>query len=311
MSSLNFDDAVITADKIMAKKNPKFRIISKLMVSRKIRPYGYFCYYYLRWVDDFIDCKSNSLDKKKVFFKHQSALAQLLINGETVKINYIEEYFLLYFMKFVLAEDSRLIIDSFILLLGTLGNDIRRLENSGLFSENEKQSYMNENTKSLFNITNFFLFPKLAFKYQADFNCIRTLVHTFLIRDLAEDYKLGYINISNEEIIRYQLNLVDLLEDNNLVLWYKDNFALFNKWLNEDARILKKFPLKLKFFWFWQFPYCVHKMNRIKFYNYNHRIDVPKSAAKEIKLYILTILNMFKFIYKIFLPLAFTSFNLD
>jgi hypothetical protein len=310
-SSLNFDEAVNAADKIMAKKNPKFRIISKLMISRKIRTYGYFCYYYLRWVDEYIDSNFNSLTEKKVFFENQKTLTYSIIKGENVKLNFTEEYFLLYFMNYALSQPTRLLVDSFTRLLGTIGDDIRRLENRGLFSENEKQSYMNENTKSLFNITNYFLVPESAFKYQTDFNCIRTLVYTFLIRDLEEDFNLGYINISDEEIRRYQLNVVDLLNDNNLVIWYKDNFSLLNKWLNEDILILKKFPLKLKLFWFWQFPYCVHKMNRIKFYNYNPTIETKKSAVKEIKLYTLTILSTFKFIYKIFLPLEFTSFNFN
>src|SRR3990172_1970523 len=307
MSSISFDDAVKAADKIMTKKNPKLRRISKLMVSRKTRAYAYFCYYYFRWVDDYIDSKFNSVDEKKIFFKNQSDLAQLLINGETVKLNFAEEYFLLYFIKFVLAQDSRLLVDSFTLLLGTLGDDIRRLENNGLFSEKEKQLYMNDNTESLFNITNFFLIPKSAFKYQNKFNCLRTLAHIFLITDFAEDFGSGYINISNEEIRKYQLNAADLLNDNSLVTWYKDSFTKINKWLNEDTLILRKFPLKLKFFWFWLFPYCVHKMNRIKIYNYDSRKDLTRSAVKEIKIYSLTILSTFKFIYKIFLPSEFTT----
>ena len=307
MSSMSFDDAVKTADKIMTKKNPKLRRISKLMVSRKTRPYAYFCYYYFRWVDDYIDSKFNSLDEKKAFFKNQTTLAQLIINGENVKLNFTEEYFLLYFMNFALSQDTRLLVDSFTLLLGTIGDDIKRFQNGGLFSENEKQRYMNDNIKSFFIITNFFLQPKSAFKYQNKFNCLRTLVHTFLINDLAEDYSLGYINISNEEIRKYQLDAADLLNDSSLVIWYKDSFAKINKWLNEDTLTLRKFPLKLKFFWFWLFPYCVHKMNRIIIYNYDSRKDLTRSAVKEIKIYSLTILSTFKFIYKIFLPSEFTT----
>lgn len=307
MSSMSFDDAVKAADKIMTKKNPKLRRISKLMVSRKTRPYVYFCYYYFRWVDDYIDSKFNSLDEKKAFFKNQTTLAQSIINGENVKLNFTEEYFLLYFMNFALSQDTRLLVDSFTLLLGTIGDDIKRFQNGGLFSENEKQRYMNDNIKSFFIITNFFLQPKSAFKYQNKFNCLRTLVHTFLINDLAEDYRLGYINISNEEIRKYQLNAADLLNDSSLVIWYKDSFAKINKWLNEDTLILRKFPLKLKFFWFWLFPYCVHKMNRIIIYNYDPSKDVTRSEVKEIKLYSLTVLSTFKFFYKIFLSFEFTT----
>jgi len=304
---MSFDDAVKAADKIMTKKNPKLRRISKLMVSRKTRPYVYFCYYYFRWVDDYIDSKFNSLDEKKAFFKNQTTLAQSIINGENVKLNFTEEYFLLYFMNFALSQDTRLLVDSFTLLLGTIGDDIKRFQNGGLFSENEKQRYMNDNIKSFFIITNFFLQPKSAFKYQNKFNCLRTLVHTFLINDLAEDYRLGYINISNEEIRKYQLNAADLLNDSSLVIWYKDSFAKINKWLNEDTLILRKFPLKLKFFWFWLFPYCVHKMNRIIIYNYDPSKDVTRSEVKEIKLYSLTVLSTFKFFYKIFLSFEFTT----
>jgi len=304
---MSFDDAVKTADKIMTKKNPKLRRISKLMVSRKTRPYAYFCYYYFRWVDDYIDSKFNSLDEKKAFFKNQTTLAQLIINGENVKLNFTEEYFLLYFMNFALSQDTRLLVDSFTLLLGTIGDDIKRFQNGGLFSENEKQRYMNDNIKSFFIITNFFLQPKSAFKYQNKFNCLRTLVHTFLINDLAEDYSLGYINISNEEIRKYQLDAADLLNDSSLVIWYKDSFAKINKWLNEDTLTLRKFPLKLKFFWFWLFPYCVHKMNRIIIYNYDPSKDVTRSVVKEIKLYSLIVLSTFKFFYKIFLSFEFTT----
>ena len=307
MSSVSFDDAVKTADKIMTKKNPKLRRISKLMVSRKTRPYAYFCYYYFRWVDDYIDSKFNSLDEKKAFFKNQTTLAQLIINGENVKLNFTEEYFLLYFMNFALSQDTRLLVDSFTLLLGTIGDDIKRFQNGGLFSENEKQRYMNDNIKSFFIITNFFLQPKSAFKYQNKFNCLRTLVHTFLINDLAEDYSLGYINISNEEIRKYQLDAADLLNDSSLVIWYKDSFAKINKWLNEDTLTLRKFPLKLKFFCIWLFPYCVHKMNRIIIYNYDPSKDVTRSVVKEIKLYSLIVLSTFKFFYKIFLSFEFTT----
>lgn len=305
MSSISFDDAVKAAEKIMIKKNPKLRRITRLMVSRKTRPYAYFCYYYFRWVDDFIDSQVNSISEKKTFFKNQSVLAQSLINGETVKLNVTEEYFLLYFMKFALAQDSRILVDSFTLLLRTIGDDIKRLENNGLFSENEKQLYMDDNTNSLFNIINFFLKTESAVKHQNDFNCIRALVYTLLFRDLEEDFLLGYINISTEEIKKYQLNVADLPNDKNLVTWYKESFNLFNKWLNENIPTIRKFPLKLKFFWFWLFPYCVHKMNRIKIYNYNPRKDVARLAAREIKLYAMTILSTFKFTYKIFMSFEF------
>lgn len=299
---VKFEDAVKTADKLLAEKNPKLKLLSKFMISHKLKPYASFCYYYFRWVDDYIDNKFNSIEDKKKFFKNQTCLVNSFMKCENGKANYIEEYFLFYFLEFIREQNAEFLIDEFKLLLITIGEDIKRLENNGIFSEHEMQRYMNDNIRSFFRIINFFLQPKSALIYQDNFNCLRTLVCVFLINDLSEDFSLGYINLSAEELRRYQIDSSNLLDDKNLKKWFKDKFAVLNEWLEEDALVVKKFPLKLKLFWFGLFPYCVHKMNRIKIYDYNPRKDYRKNLLKESKLHLLTFLSVFKFSYKIFAP---------
>lgn len=300
-SSIGFDDAVKAADKILTEKNPKVKRITRLMISSQIRPYVIFCYYYLRWVDDFIDNNINPLDKKKIFFSNQTSLINSIAKSENFELNNPEEYFLLYFMKFALAQNTRLLIDSFILMMKTIGDDIKRLEKKGIFPDKEKQKYMDDNTKSLFNIVVFFVQPKSASRFQNKYNCIKTLVHILFIKDLAEDFSSGYINISSEEIERYHLNSNNLPEDPKLAVWYKDTFAQFNKVLKKDAALVRKLSLKLKLFWFWLFPYCIHKMNRLKIYDYNPNIYLNRNLVKEARIYSLTILAAIKYFYIIFM----------
>ena len=223
-SSISFDEAVKAADKTMAEKNPKVRLLVKCMISHHIRPYAYFCYHYFRWVDDYIDNNSIPLKDKKSFYNEQVSKVTSCINREFVQTNFVEELFLRYLIEFLHERNAHFLMEDLKLLLKTIGDDIRRQENGGIFSQDEMQNYMNDILRSFFIITNYFLHPKIALQYRNDFIYLRTLVHIFLVNDLAEDFELGYINLSSEDLQQYHIDSTNLLTDKNLKIWFIDRF---------------------------------------------------------------------------------------
>lgn len=299
--SLSFENAVKAADEVMRKKNPKLRRITKLMVSRKTRAYAYFCYYYLRWVDDYIDDNKRNLENKKNFLTQQLKLITSILGTQKIQPNFTEEYFLFYLIEYLRSQQKTNLISLVITMLNTISQDINRLENNGIFSESEMQKYFEGQAKTTFRIVNFFLHPQLSEEYDDKFTCLLTLAQITLFRDLADDLDLGYINISKEDIIKFELSTNDLLRDKKLKYWYEEKISSCKKRLNEDIRIVKQLPFKLKLFWFWLYPYCNHKLNRLKIYEYNPTKLKQKKFVNEVILYLTACFNTVKAFFIVFI----------
>jgi len=295
-----FEEAVKTADKILRKKNPKFRKIGTLLVSKELRLYGYYCYYYLRWVDDFIDDNRNSTESKKIFFSSELNLVSAIASGKNVELNFPEEYFLVQFINYSILIGKPHLADLIIIMMKTIDQDINRLENDGIFSEAELQKYLDAEAESLFGIANIFLFPQKEIEYKNKFSCIKTFIKFSLVKHLIEDIDLGYVNISKEEIAMFNLDYDNLINDRNLKDWYSYKISKFKQEIVTEMEIVKVFPFKMKFFWFWVFPYCFHKFYRFKLYKYNPQEMKRKKLFKELYLYSFSIINIFRLFFKIF-----------
>lgn len=299
--SLNFESAVKAADEVMRNKNPKLKRISNLLVSGRIRPYFYLCYYYLRWVDDFVDDNKNSIESKKIFVEHQLNLICSLMEGKSPHLNCAEEYFLFYLIEYLRSLQKSNLINLIVVMLNTIRQDVHRLEKDGIFTEAEMQKYFEDQAKSGFGIVNFFLMPKEHYKYDDKFTCVLTFIFISFAKDLFNDLKLGYVNISREDINKFKLDVNNLLNDSKLKDWYKDVVISWKESLKKDVSVIKELPIKLKLYWFWLYPYCLHKINRIKIYDYTPINLKQKVLINEVILYLTAGLNTIKAFYKVFI----------
>jgi phytoene/squalene synthetase len=72
-----------------------------------------------------------------------------------------------------------------------------------------------------------------ADKYDEGIGC--KLVH--LLRDFIEDFSQGYVNISQDDIERYRINL-DNINDDKFRAWVKDKVGLAKKYFRKGKRNL-------------------------------------------------------------------------
>jgi hypothetical protein len=305
--SLNFEAGVKIAEQIMHEKHSKLRRISRYLISRNRRKSAHHCYHYLRWVDDFIDDKNKSIELKLQFYEAQLNLVKSLSMNLKVSLNHPEEYFLYHFINYASEQGKSSLIDSLLIMLDTIYQDIWRLQNNGIFSEIDLQKYHAAQSKSLFIILNHFLLPDESQKYDDKFECLKSITALTFIKDLKADLDLGYINISTEDILRYQFDLNNLLNDDTLRKWYIDKFSAFRLNLAEEIKIVKRLPLRLKIFWFWMFPYCYHKMNRIEAYNFNPKRFEDRKFFIELQLYVKLAFSIIFTSFRAFIPSKFTS----
>src|SRR3970282_2606654 len=72
------------AENLARKRSPKAWLILNFLIPRARLKYLFFCYAYLRWVDDVIDNKAVGKDEKKKFINEQIELQLSISNGRNV-----------------------------------------------------------------------------------------------------------------------------------------------------------------------------------------------------------------------------------
>ncbi len=178
--------------------------------------------------------------------------------------------------------------------------DAQRLYNNGIFTGNELNEYLDKVVVPVFNLTYYFLLPKVKIR-KSDKYIGRFIWRVLILRDFFEDVDSGYINISKEEIEKYNLNLRHIKKDNNRMDWMKDKYPECLTILNEDILVFNSMPLKIKLFWSPIYPFMIYDIIRIKMYDYNFGVKHKKEFKKEVKIYLQSISLSIKFFFKIFL----------
>jgi hypothetical protein len=326
---INLAEVIKSAEQITKEKHYKFRILVKIFISRRIGKYLLLCFAYLRWIDDFIDDKSNTIAEKRIFLANQKSLFESISNGNSSCVKVFEENFLLYYLDYAISINSTVLIDglrnilntfetdvnklsinSTVLIdglrniLNTFETDVNKLENNGLITQNELDKYIGIQTKALFNIIYNFLMHNS--ELNINYCVLPSFYHIDLLRDLKEDADMGYINVNIEDINEFKLNYYDLMNDKNLPEWIMFKLNEIEQILDGELEVIKKMPFKVKLFFYGLFPYINTKILRLRTYNYKLKGTVEETLMKEIKIYFLSIIHAIKFIKKIF----FGSINL-
>ena len=162
--------------------------------------------------------------------------------------------------------------------------DVQRTERDGIFTESEMNAYINKMSKSFFDVTASFILSAGKYPFR---DVIVTTASTkiWMIRDLIEDLEHGYINIIKENLILYNLNVNDLLQNSNLKIYLEDEINNLIRLLLDEAKIIKQFPLRLKLFNFYTQIYYLPELFRVKEYSFDPRKVYNKIFKNECKAY--------------------------
>jgi hypothetical protein len=265
---ISIDAAFPLAENIAKSKSPKAKFILDLIVDKKDRGYLNFLYAYLRWVDDFVDDPQNkSLGKIKFISRQKRLLKDFSYSRNNTQLN-IEESFLFFFIGYAVDQKKVFLIDAAKTMLESIEMDAQRLNKDGIYSAKEMNIYVNKNSKAFFDIMTGFVEPGSSLTSK-NIYIGRFATKLFMLRDLADDIKLGFINITREAIESYSINKLNLSEDKNLNNWARNEFDNLKKILFEEALIVKTFTFKLRLFNYYSQIYYLPKIYRLKANNFD------------------------------------------
>ena len=307
---LDLNEAIKRADKIIQDKSSKLRLVCKIFFTKKKRNYLFLCYAYLRSVDNFIDDRIKTIDEKKNFIKNQKSLLTSLLNKNGANINSVPEHFLYYIIRYAHSTGNTSLPDELSNMIKTFEWDLQRLENNGIYSQNELEQYISNQATSLFSIIYCFFpdqngeiniksdtFSSLNYLFNLVFSSLHNL---FMLGGFNEDLDSGYINITKEEFQIYDLNENDLANNEKLKVWVANKLALIEKLMDEQIAVVKTLPFKLKLYLYGFFPYQYIRIQRFKEYEYTIDDSDKKQFIKEVKVYLKTFIYEVKVFAEIF-----------
>jgi phytoene/squalene synthetase len=299
--SYNFVTVAEFAKNIARKDQPKASRILDFLIDKPKRDYLNLCFTYLRWTDDIVDNPELPVEQKKKFIEHQKDLISLSISKESFKPSGIEEACLFYFAEYAISVNNIILLDEVKNMVEAMCMDVKRLEGSGIFSNEELEHYINLMSKSIFTILyNFIAFP--GFEYRKEFylgSKFNTIA--LMIRDLVEDINAGFINIPEEDINRYKLDVRNLQKDKNFPLCLAERIKYIFGILYEEADLLKYLPFKFRIFTYYSLIYRMVWVIRAKVYGYNLKYITEQTIFKELKTYFLSFLLSINIFFKGFI----------
>src|SRR3989304_5926057 len=122
------------AENLARKRSPKAWLILNFLIPRARLKYLFFCYAYLRWVDDVIDNKAVGKDEKKKFINEQIELTLSISNGKNVIPQTNQEAFLFYLISFAIINNKLQLLNELEKMLSAMKMDVQRLEYDGIFN---------------------------------------------------------------------------------------------------------------------------------------------------------------------------------
>jgi len=273
------------AENIARKRSGKAWLMANLLVPRSRRGYLFLCYAYLRWVDNFVDNTEKSFNEKKDFIENQINLIDSICSYKNPDLNSTEETYLYYFLNFSFQNKKESLVEDLRNMISAMRMDVYRLRCEGIFSEKELSCYISLLNKSMFGITDAFLLADKG--SNTDYkNLGKLLWYAGILRDFFEDLECGYINISREDIDKYSINIRNAGEDENLNKWLKDKVPEILNLLENEVSLLKSMPFRVRLFWSFAYPFYLHKILRIKVYNFSYNYLSKKNLIYEIRSYL-------------------------
>ena len=288
------------AENLARKRSPKAWMILNFLIPRARLKYLFFCYAYLRWVDDVIDNKAVGKDEKKKFINEQIELTLSISNGKNVIPQTNQEAFLFYLISFAIINNKLQLLNELEKMLSAMKMDVQRLEYDGIFNKYEQSSYISLQTGAMFGFVHSFIQPNDIYsgKYQRLGNFFW---YAGALRDFKKDLECGYINISKEDLINYEIDIEHYNKDKNLKKWLKDRVAQLFKLLENEVKILNDMPFKIRLLWSIAYPFYLHKIIRIKMYGHTFDYETKFNLIKETKSFMAALALGTKAIIKIML----------
>lgn len=302
MEKISIDEAFIKARNIAKKKSPKATFLLDYAVSKHIREYLNLCYAYLRWVDDVVDNPEIALSTRKSFINKQKSLIESYKDNLTQEPTEIEEYFLYYFVEFAIQNNMNVLIDSVYQMVDTISWDVERLESDGVFSQEQLDSYINTQSESFFNILYYFSTEKDPHKqFDIDLGISNAITRLYMIRDLKVDINSGFINVSREDLARYNIDINNLILDKNLSIWIEDKVKYILSALYNESTKLRLMSFKIRIFHFYSNFYYLPKIIRYRVYGCFIGSSDKRSVFKEIETFWQSFLISLKLFNNIFI----------
>ncbi|HSP89079.1 MAG TPA: squalene/phytoene synthase family protein [Ignavibacteriaceae bacterium] len=296
----DFETAAEFARNIARNDQPKASKILDFLIKKPERDYINLCFSYLRYADDIVDNPDLPVNQKKKFIEHQKNLISLIYKKNFPEPSGIEEACLIHFAEYSLSTNNLLLLDEVKNMIDALDMDVHRLENSGIFSNEELDHYINLMSKSVFNILYSFTLPKSGYREEFFLGSKFTTI-ALMIRDLEEDIDAGFINIPAEDIKHYNIDLSNLKRDKNFSICLEERIRFIFGVLYKEASLLKYLPMKFRIFTYYSLIYRMVWVVRAKIYKYNLKYISDQNFINEIKTYFLSILISINIFFKGFI----------
>lgn len=300
VESYTLEQVVKFSRQYALKESPKAARILDLTVDSSIRNYLNLCFTYLRFADNFIDHPATPVCEKRKFIDEQKKIISLLKSGNyprNINTNKMEEACLFYFSDYAIKSNNLILIEALQKMICALEMDVCRLEDSGIFSNDEFDRYIKLMSKSLHNILHIFFVSDPHYLSEEFYLNVFT-ANAQMIRDMEEDINAGFINISREDIEHYNLNTADLKKDKNISVWLEGRVNYLWNILYAEAARLKCSPFKIRIFIYYSLIYYMTWIVRAEVYDYNIQAYTKKNFSGEIKSYLIAFIKSIEIFLK-------------
>jgi phytoene/squalene synthetase len=220
---LTLQDLQIVARQRAKASNLTAYLLVRLFTKADRRDYLFLIYAYFRWIDDMVDSPGTSKEEKERFIEQQRGFLANLYDGQAcLETCTLEEQFAQWFVAYD-REIGFLLKDDVLGMFSVLKHDLDR--DRAPWSAEEMYEFICLESKSYINMIRFSCGEtgnyKGANRYDEGVAC--KLAH--LLRDFVEDLNQGTMNISRDDLQKYEINL-DKGNHENFRLWVKDQVML-------------------------------------------------------------------------------------
>ena len=197
----------------MTKKSNKFTYRLARYFSPGVRPYFFLWYAYFRWVDDFADSAAVPLEEKQLLLQRQRKLIQELYGDihSSYNLNEVGEQFLSLLISFDRSRGSKLKMP-ILSLISCINYDVRRA--GGPPSQETLDRYFESEATSCLKTFLYFCCPNTNLNNFTTSQGSIAGKWSHVLRDFVSDVQEGIINISEQEMAKFNVDLQDIGSSN-------------------------------------------------------------------------------------------------
>lgn len=213
-------------------------LVAKLFLAKDERHFFYVLYSYFRWLDDFVDERSRSERERKEFISGQDSVIRGLYQSRSTDRNGLIGRIVQHDL------DGGCRLKPLILtMLDTFRFDLKRA--NAIVSFPDLENYSRNLGSAYAGLLLCFVEPSYKCR-QEDILLAHACHLVHMLRDFNKDRKLGYLNISQEEIEEYNIRLGQV-QDENFRGWLKDRIEAIQRYFVRGKAKLNENPvLRLK-----------------------------------------------------------------